>query len=240
MFELPFPLDIRRRNTRMLQLRKSLCAVGELRHSRRRKSARSSPGLTRRRGPGSLAVILGEPFAPNCNVATLGDYTMELRISKERRSAIISRPMGDGVTRVAVAKINTPEELGYAIRFMTDHFVYKRSKGVGGVNDEAVRDVDRVLSEVLGSFASDVAEPNDIDLDDNEEDEYVDETQHLSGSVKGLVHYINNATGRMGAYRINDDGSVEWFTWDSVHYWNRVDYIEPIGVPGLQGKDLFS
>ena len=54
-------------------------------------------------------------------------------------------------------------------------------------------------------------------------DEYVDETQHLSGSVKGLVHYINNTTGRVGAYRINDNDTVGWFTWN----------------PGLQGKDLF-
>ncbi len=112
---------------------------------------------------------------------------MELRISKERRSAIVNRPIGDGVTRIAVAKINTPEELGYAIRFMTDHFVYKRSKGGGGVNVIAVRDVDEVLSWVLGSFASDVAEPNDIELDVHDEAVGIDLLTPISGLGDGVI-----------------------------------------------------
>ena len=112
---------------------------------------------------------------------------MELRISKERRSTIVSRPMGDGVTRIAVAKINTPEELGYAIRFLVDHFTYKRSKGFGGVNGDAVRDADRALSAVLGSFASDVAEPNDIDLDVMEEDVDTDELDPISTLENGVI-----------------------------------------------------
>ena len=71
-------------------------------------------------------------------------------------------------------------------------------------------------------------------------DEYVNEIVRLAGSVNGHIYYISNATGCIGAYRINDNDTVEWFTYDSVHYWNKVGCIEPIGVPGLQGKDLFS
>lgn len=76
---------------------------------------------------------------------------MHVLIPVEDRKRIVSRPDGS-TSMVAAAAIQTPEELAFAIRFLTDHYLYKRSKA-SGVNRDVVVDVVVALGIAAETFA---------------------------------------------------------------------------------------
>lgn len=90
--------------------------------------------------------------------------TIDPRIVRSRRAAIVSRP--DGYTSMVKASaISTPEELAYAIRFLTDHYTYKRSKETGSVNVSAGREALAAIAASAESFARDVLKQGQPDVD---------------------------------------------------------------------------
>lgn len=82
-------------------------------------------------------------------------------VSAERRKAIVSRIYG-GTTIVTAAELKSEAELAFAVRFLCDHFTYKRSKS-GDVNASAVQSVVVAIDAALGNFVEEVAEPQGID-----------------------------------------------------------------------------
>lgn len=64
-------------------------------------------------------------------------------INKERRGAIVVRDR-NAAAQIGCSEIKTVGELCFAITYLMHHFVYKRSKGPGGVKFQ-------VLAEMVGS-----------------------------------------------------------------------------------------
>jgi hypothetical protein len=85
-------------------------------------------------------------------------------ISSDRRKAIVYRING-GTSVVQASALKDGEELAYAMRFLIDHFVYKRSKSTGTVNASAVQEAYNALLSASGTFVKDVADPQGIALD---------------------------------------------------------------------------
>lgn len=83
-------------------------------------------------------------------------------VPSEARSRIVTRD-GTPNTRVYAAQIQTADELAYAIRFLTDHFIYKRSKALCSPNREAIKQAGAALVHATDSLFHDVAKPNGVD-----------------------------------------------------------------------------
>lgn len=79
-------------------------------------------------------------------------------IPTTRRAAIVRRDV-PGVSSVRAAEIKNEDELAYAIRFLTDHYTYKRSKTSSGTTQSVVNQVSNALNAVGVSYAHDVAYP---------------------------------------------------------------------------------
>lgn len=116
-----------------------------------------------------------------------------LRISKDRRQEIVHRKFKSNVSVVEAAKIANPDELAYALRFLTDHFTYKRSKGGTGVTAEIAGEVMEAISEALDTYAEEIGYPVGVDLDGEEPVE----TDH--GPVSDLPDSISNPYNNTGA-----------------------------------------
>lgn len=89
-------------------------------------------------------------------------YEVDPYIDTTRRQAIVGRLDGS-TSRVTAASLATPEELAYAIRFLMDHFTYKRSK-VGGVKADVVTEVGKAVASAFASYNDDVASSVGVDL----------------------------------------------------------------------------
>ena len=70
-------------------------------------------------------------------------------------------------------------------------------------------------------------------------DEHVSDTVPMSNDDTAMVHYIHNDSVMVGAYRVWKHGRVEWFKF-GVGGWSNQSDIEPIGIPGMGNKDLFT
>lgn len=80
-------------------------------------------------------------------------------VAADRRRKIVRRIHGNGETCITVARIETPDELEFAIRFLTDHYAYKRARyELGGDIREAARRVRDALHAACDSFHSEVGE----------------------------------------------------------------------------------
>lgn len=80
---------------------------------------------------------------------------MDARISTDARKGIARRI--DGGTSVIVASgIKDGNGLAYAVRFLTDHFTYKRSKGGFGVNTSAAQEAVEAMETALAGFKAEV------------------------------------------------------------------------------------
>lgn len=116
-----------------------------------------------------------------------------LRISKDRRQEIVHRKFKSGVSVVEAAKITNPDELAYALRFLTDHFTYKRSKGGKGVTAKTAADVLAAVREVLDTFAEEIGLPVGVGL------EVAEEAVKDHGPVSDLPGSISNPFNNTGA-----------------------------------------
>lgn len=83
-------------------------------------------------------------------------------VPTDRREKIVKRN-SDGQTHVVLAEVRNEDELAYAIRVLMDHYTYKRSKGLGGVSENATREALDAASEAAGSFAEQVMWPQGIE-----------------------------------------------------------------------------
>ena len=115
-----------------------------------------------------------------------------LRILKARRQAIVHRNFKSGVSVVEVAKIADKDELAYAIRFLTDHFTYKRSKGKDGVTAQVASEVLEALDEAMDTYAEEIGAPVGVDLDD-------DFKANDDGPVSDLPDSVSNPYNNTGA-----------------------------------------
>lgn len=85
-------------------------------------------------------------------------------VSRERRKAIVSRGKGGpGVTQVTAAECTDEAELAFAIRFLMDHFTYKRSKGEG-VNAAAIQSAASALRAAVEAYKDEVAAPMGVSI----------------------------------------------------------------------------
>lgn len=80
---------------------------------------------------------------------------MDVRIPKEDRQRIVTRLPG-GVSVIRAAEIQNPDQLAYAIRFLTDHYTYKRSKDLGAVNMTAAEEAAQAAEVAALSFSLEV------------------------------------------------------------------------------------
>ena len=86
-------------------------------------------------------------------------------VSPARRKAIVSRGKGGaGITQVTAAELQNEAELAFAVRFLMDHYTYKRSKSAG-VTAGPVSEAWRAVCEAANNFADEVATPNGITPD---------------------------------------------------------------------------
>lgn len=84
-------------------------------------------------------------------------------VPKATRQQIVRRENGDGVTRVIAAALKGPDELAFALRFLAEHYTYKRSK-VGGVKAETAREVSDAFAAAWDTYEDETLEPNGIDI----------------------------------------------------------------------------
>lgn len=116
-----------------------------------------------------------------------------LRISKDRRRGIVHRKFKSGVSVVEAAKIANPDELAYALRFLTDHFTYKRSKDGKGVTAKVAGEVMEAISEALETYAEEIGVPVGAGL------EVAEEAVKDHGPVSDLPDSISNPFNNTGA-----------------------------------------
>jgi hypothetical protein len=77
------------------------------------------------------------------------------RIDMERRSEIAYRING-GTSVVQASALQSANDLAYGIRFLADHFTYKRSKGLGGINGMAANEALQALKAAVATFEQEV------------------------------------------------------------------------------------
>lgn len=88
------------------------------------------------------------------------------RVPLDRRRDIVSRFCHDGRTMVYSAGVKTPEELSFAIRWLMEHYTYKRSKGNNGqVSHTGACNAVEAAQAAIDSFTAETAEPNGIAID---------------------------------------------------------------------------
>lgn len=80
---------------------------------------------------------------------------MDARISTEARQGI-ARRIDNGTSVIVAAGIKDGNGLAYAIRFLTDHFTYKRSKGGYGLNEGAAQEAAAAMETALAGFKAEV------------------------------------------------------------------------------------
>lgn len=77
------------------------------------------------------------------------------RIEVADRARIVIRNPG-AVSVIQAAEINNPSELAYAIRFLTDHYTYKRSKALGEVSQSAASEALIAVGTAAETFSTEV------------------------------------------------------------------------------------
>jgi hypothetical protein len=111
-------------------------------------------------------------------------------VSSERRRQIVQRFDG-GVSRITAAEIQNADELAFAIRWLADHFMYKRSK-VHGVNSDAASQTFAGIDAGLASFLIDVVDAAGLTLQCPEDEVAVHQpvSQLGQGVVRNPFHYL--------------------------------------------------
>jgi len=116
-------------------------------------------------------------------------------VPASRRKVLVRRD-DRANSKIQASDIKTPEELAFAIRFLTDHFLYKRSK-VDGVKVEDAGKVAQALWAVSDTFQDEVGGVLGLDMDaafqdyttgDKSKERPISELGN--GTVKNPFYYI--------------------------------------------------
>lgn len=107
-------------------------------------------------------------------------------VSAARRRAIVGRLDG-GTTRVTAAELQGEDELAFAVRFLMDHYVYKRSKASGDISAKGAQEAVSGVLAALDNFVNEVAEPQGIDISVPVAEEEEVATPAVSGLGAGVI-----------------------------------------------------
>lgn len=83
-------------------------------------------------------------------------------VTPSRRKDIVQR-IRPGQTAIVAASLKDPSELAFAVRFLMDHFTYKRSKQAGVTSETASAAYNAVM-DALENYEAEVAMPLGIDI----------------------------------------------------------------------------